>query len=119
MSGVYWGLSAMALMKKLSLMNKEEVLLFIDTCKHPNGGYSASKNHDPHLLYTLSAIQVQLTFCSGGLFDQSNKPPEQVKLILKFHLFQTFFQLQLDLHTHMHTPYLKGQIISFLCELSK
>jgi geranylgeranyl transferase type-2 subunit beta len=58
MSGIYWGLTAMALMHKLDEMNREDVIEFIKSCHHDNGGFSASVNHDPHLLYTLSAVQV-------------------------------------------------------------
>ena len=58
MSGVYWGLTAMALMSKLDKMEKEEVIEFVKSCQHESGGFSATVEHDPHLLYTLSAIQV-------------------------------------------------------------
>ena len=58
MSGMYWGLTVMDLMHALDKMNKDEVLQFIKECQHPNGGISASIGHDPHLLYTLSAVQV-------------------------------------------------------------
>ena len=58
MSGVYWGLTAMFLMNKQDMMEKEEIIEFVKSCQHDNGGFSASQYHDPHLLYTLSAIQV-------------------------------------------------------------
>lgn len=58
MSGVYWGLTVMDLMGQLHRMNKEEILVFIKSCQHECGGVSASIGHDPHLLYTLSAVQV-------------------------------------------------------------
>lgn len=58
MSGVYWGLTVMDLMGQLHHMNKEEILAFIKSCQHECGGISASIGHDPHLLYTLSAVQV-------------------------------------------------------------
>ena len=48
----------MALMGKLEQMNKEEVIEFVKAGQHENGGFSASINHDPHLLYSLSAVQV-------------------------------------------------------------
>uniref|UniRef100_A0A6I8NJ25 Geranylgeranyl transferase type II subunit beta n=1 Tax=Ornithorhynchus anatinus TaxID=9258 RepID=A0A6I8NJ25_ORNAN len=59
MSGVYWGLTVMDLMGQLHRMNKEEILSFIKSCQHESGGISASIGHDPHLLYTLSAVQPQ------------------------------------------------------------
>lgn len=58
MSGIYWGLTVMDLMGQLSRMNREEIIEFIKSCQHDCGGISASTGHDPHLLYTLSAVQV-------------------------------------------------------------
>jgi geranylgeranyl transferase type-2 subunit beta len=59
MSGIYWGLTAMSLMKNLDRMRKEEILEFVRSCQDPvGGGFSSSPDHDPHLLYTLSALQV-------------------------------------------------------------
>ena len=59
-SGIYWGLTAMDLMGQLHRMNKDEVLEFVQSCRHPSGGFSPAPNHDPHLLYTLSAVQVRI-----------------------------------------------------------
>lgn len=58
MSGIYWGLTVMDLMGQLPRMNRQEIIDFITACQHECGGISASIGHDPHLLYTLSAIQV-------------------------------------------------------------
>lgn len=58
-SGVYWGLTAMDLMGQLPRMSKEDVLVFVHSCQHASGGFSPAPHHDPHLLYTLSAIQVR------------------------------------------------------------
>ena len=59
-SGVYWGLTAMDLMGQLHRMDKQEVLEFVKSCHDPkSGGYASTVHHDPHLLYTLSAIQVR------------------------------------------------------------
>jgi hypothetical protein len=49
----------MDLMEQLPRMNKEEVLLFMEGCHDSkSGGFAPTLHHDPHLLYTLSAIQV-------------------------------------------------------------
>ncbi|CAI9719722.1 geranylgeranyl transferase type-2 subunit beta [Octopus vulgaris] len=58
MSGIYWGLTALSLMDKLDKVDRDEVLEFVKKCQHENGGFSASIGHDPHLLYTLSAVQI-------------------------------------------------------------
>ena len=65
-SGIYWGLTAMDLMGQLHRMNKNEVIEFVSSCQHSSGGFGAALNHDPHLLYTLSAIQVRN---GGDLYD--------------------------------------------------
>ena len=59
LSGMYWGLTVMDLMDSLHLMDKEDVLDFVRQCQTEGGGFGASIGHDPHILYTLSAIQVR------------------------------------------------------------
>lgn len=71
MSGIYWGLTVMDLMGQLDRMNREEILTFIKSCQHECGGISASIGHDPHLLYTLSAVQVTFKFCLDTVFWES------------------------------------------------
>lgn len=59
MSGVYWGVTALDVMGKLDKLNKEEIIDFIKKCQCPKtGGFAPCEGHDPHILYTLSAIQV-------------------------------------------------------------
>lgn len=58
MSGMYWGLTALDLMGKLEETNRNEVLEFIAQCQTDSGGIAASLQHDPHILYTLSAVQI-------------------------------------------------------------
>ncbi len=72
MSGMYWGLTVMDLMNSLDSMNKQEVLDFIKQCQHECGGIGASIGHDPHLLYTLSAVQVRLSLVPSEV--SSGKP---------------------------------------------
>ena len=58
MGGIYWCLTTMALLDKLEMMNKEQIITFVKSCQHDSGGFGASIDHDPHLLHTLSAVQV-------------------------------------------------------------
>ncbi|MEE6494721.1 hypothetical protein FKM82_001854 [Ascaphus truei] len=78
MSGVYWGLTVMDLMGELHRMNKGEILTFIQSCQHDCGGFSASIGHDPHLLYTLSAVQILTLLDSLPVVD-TNKIVEYVQ----------------------------------------
>jgi geranylgeranyl transferase type-2 subunit beta len=67
MSGVYWGLTASALLgtdlkKETSYAGMVEWIL---QCQDPvSGGFGGNVNHDPHMLYTLSALQIL------ALYDQ-------------------------------------------------
>lgn len=69
MSGIYWGLTVMDLMGQLPRMNQQEIIDFITACQHECGGISASIGHDPHLLYTLSAIQVITVDMPSNVLD--------------------------------------------------
>lgn len=60
MSGLYWGVASLALMDKIDSLSRKEVIDFVKECQcSETGGFCASQKHDPHLLYTLSAIQVR------------------------------------------------------------
>eukprot|EP00043_Microstomoeca_roanoka_P022833 m.257174 g.257174 ORF g.257174 m.257174 type:complete len:329 (-) comp23872_c0_seq1:184-1170(-) len=59
MSGLYWCITALELLDARDKLDQAAVLQFIDECFDPkSGGFSASQDNDPHLLYTLSAIQI-------------------------------------------------------------
>lgn len=62
MSGMYWGLTALDLMGKLDSTRTDEILEFIAQCQSECGGISACIGHDPHMLYTLSAVQILCMF---------------------------------------------------------
>lgn len=69
MSGMYWGLTALDLMGKLEQIDKQRVLEFIGQCQSDCGGISASVEHDPHLLHTLSAIQILCIYDALDVID--------------------------------------------------
>lgn len=59
MSGVYWGVTALDLLHQLPKINKDEIVEFTKKCQCPaTGGFAPCDGHDPHILYTLSAIQI-------------------------------------------------------------
>lgn len=46
-------------MDRLDRLDKLSIIEFIKSCQCPkSGGISACIGHDPHILYTLSAVQV-------------------------------------------------------------
>ncbi len=79
MSGIYWGLTAMDLMGQLHRMGRDEVIGFVRGCQDKgSGGFSPSFGHDPHLLYTLSALQVSTAGVAISLVktkDREVSPP--------------------------------------------
>ncbi|EFC36107.1 predicted protein, partial [Naegleria gruberi] len=66
MSGMYWGLTGMDLMSESSKMNREHILQFIRDSYHADvGGFAGAPNHDAHILYTLSAVQLLVLLTSN------------------------------------------------------
>lgn len=61
MSGVYWGLTALSLLGvKLETESFSDTMIeWILSCyDETTGGFGGNVNHDPHILYTLSALQI-------------------------------------------------------------
>jgi len=65
MSGVYWAMTAEHLMdrdlvgRELGEVARAELVAWVCGCHDAaSGGYSGNTGHDPHLLYTLSAVQI-------------------------------------------------------------
>merc|ERR1712100_536464 len=59
-SGYYWGLTALEMLGALpGGDDRERVVSFVCSCfDAESGGFGGNVDHDPHLLYTLSAVQV-------------------------------------------------------------
>ncbi|KAL4652261.1 hypothetical protein ACB092_01G219800 [Castanea dentata] len=60
MSGAYWGLITLDLLEKLHIVDVDEVVSWVMKCQHESivqRGFGSNIGHDPHILYTLSAIQ--------------------------------------------------------------
>ncbi|CAL5868441.1 uncharacterized protein PFLUO_LOCUS2666 [Penicillium psychrofluorescens] len=58
LNGVYWGLTALHLLGHPDALPRQETIDFVLSCQHDNGGFGAAPGHDPHMLYTVSAVQV-------------------------------------------------------------
>ncbi|CAH0550384.1 unnamed protein product [Brassicogethes aeneus] len=67
-SGMYWGLTALELMS-INTKN-QKVIDFIVKCQDPeSGGISGCIDHDPHMLHTLSAVQILVTMDEVNAID--------------------------------------------------
>ncbi len=63
LNAVYWAVTALALMDELVVYDRQEVVDYVMSCQDvESGGFGGHVGHDPHLLYTLSAIQVLATY---------------------------------------------------------
>ena len=58
MSGLYWSLTFLDLSNSIEKLDKAEIVEFLKRNQHESGGFSPCDGHDPHLLYSLSALQV-------------------------------------------------------------
>jgi geranylgeranyl transferase type-2 subunit beta len=58
MSGMYWGLTALYLLDRLHEVDRQAIIDWVLSCKKDNGGFGSSPRNDPHLLPTLSALQI-------------------------------------------------------------
>ncbi|CAI9112907.1 OLC1v1013417C1 [Oldenlandia corymbosa var. corymbosa] len=69
LNGAYWGLTTLDLLGKLNAVDQDEVIPWVMQCQHESGGFGGNIGHDPHLLYTLSAIQVLALFDKIEILD--------------------------------------------------
>lgn len=70
MSGYYWGLTALSLLHHLPTAEKDDLIKWVLSCQHEDGGFGGSPEGDSHLLYTLSALQVLALYDS---LDKCNR----------------------------------------------
>jgi len=70
MAAFYWGISALSLLNKLDIHNKENTLKFIQECFTSSGGFGGSVGHDPQMTSTHYAILILLQF---GKLDTIDK----------------------------------------------
>jgi geranylgeranyl transferase type-2 subunit beta len=62
MNAVYWGLTALCIMKQKDALDAEETIEYVMSCWDDEAGaFGAHLGHDAHILSTLSAIQVLAT----------------------------------------------------------
>jgi len=72
-SGIYWGLTSLCLLKAPDALPRNGILDFVFSCLHDNGGFGAAPGHDPHMLYTVSAVQILITLDAIEELEQTHK----------------------------------------------
>ncbi|KAF9589559.1 hypothetical protein IFM89_025685, partial [Coptis chinensis] len=82
MSGAYWGLATLDLLGKLGTVDRDEVVSWVLQCQHESGGFAGNVGHDPHLFYTLSAVQILALLGKLDVLDYENVSDCILKLII-------------------------------------
>ena len=72
MSGIYWGITAMALMRAETRMDCRAIVAWVLSCQNADGGFGGNRGHDSHILYTLSAVQI-LVICNAENDSRFNR----------------------------------------------
>ncbi|KAF6142304.1 hypothetical protein GIB67_022917 [Kingdonia uniflora] len=72
MNGAYWGLTTLDILGKLGAVDIDEVVSWVMQCQNKSGGFGGNIGHDPHLLYTLSAVQILALLDKLDVLDVDN-----------------------------------------------
>ncbi|KAL8899831.1 MAG: hypothetical protein Q9207_005997 [Kuettlingeria erythrocarpa] len=73
LNGVYWGLTALHILKYPDALPREDTIEFVLSCQHQSGGFGAAPGHDAHILYTVSAVQILVTIDALNELDKRGK----------------------------------------------
>ncbi|KAH9792967.1 Geranylgeranyl transferase type-2 subunit beta 1 [Citrus sinensis] len=73
LNGAYWGLTTLDILGKLDAVDEEDVISWILKCQDESGGFAGNIGHDPHVLYTLSAVQVLALFDKVDILDADKR----------------------------------------------
>ncbi|KAJ1856718.1 Rab geranylgeranyltransferase [Coemansia sp. RSA 1822] len=57
-SGIYWGLVVLFLLRRPHALDHEQIISYVLSCQNADGGFGGHTNHDSHLLYTMSSVQI-------------------------------------------------------------
>ncbi|PHH56151.1 putative geranylgeranyl transferase type-2 subunit beta [Ceratocystis fimbriata CBS 114723] len=78
LNGVYWGLTALHLMKRPDALPRKDTIDFVLSCQHENGGFGAAPGHDAHMLSTVSAVQILAMIDALDELDTSGHGKDKV-----------------------------------------
>ena len=73
MNGIYWGLTALHLLRHPEALPRSATIDFVLSCQHDSGGFGAAPGHDAHMLYTVSAVQILATIDALDELDKGER----------------------------------------------
>ncbi|KAI0980348.1 hypothetical protein GJ496_005157 [Pomphorhynchus laevis] len=80
-SGIYWAFTSLQIMKHNRSPDSTIIQTIVNDCfdRKMSGGFRAWVNHEPHLLFTLSSIQILITADKMDLIDDKRVIGEYIK----------------------------------------
>ncbi|KAK7747743.1 Rab geranylgeranyltransferase [Diatrype stigma] len=78
LNGIYWGLTALHLLRHPDALSRDQTIDFVLSCQHDNGGFGAAPGHDAHMLYTVSAVQILALLDAYDELEKRGKGKAQV-----------------------------------------
>ncbi|RYP09057.1 hypothetical protein DL765_008579 [Monosporascus sp. GIB2] len=78
LNGLYWGLTALHLLRHPHALPRDETIDFVISCQHDSGGFGAAPGHDAHMLYTVSAVQILALLDALDELEKRGKGKAQV-----------------------------------------
>src|SRR6201986_3621269 len=81
LNGGYWGLTALHILGHPDALPRDGLIEFTMKCWDPeSGGFGAAPGHDPHMLYTTSALQILAMADALSILDEPvNSDSKQTK----------------------------------------
>ncbi|KAL9126521.1 MAG: hypothetical protein Q9217_004445 [Psora testacea] len=73
LNGVYWGLTALHLLGYPEALSRDAIIDFVLSCQHESGGFGPAPDHDAHMLYSVSAVQILATVDAVDELDTRGK----------------------------------------------
>jgi geranylgeranyl transferase type-2 subunit beta len=75
LNGVYWGLAALHILGRPDALPRDGLVDFTMRCwDAASGGFGAAPGHDPHMLYTCSAVQILAMADALSVLDEPAVP---------------------------------------------
>lgn len=78
LNGIYWGLTALHLLRHPDALPRDQTIEFVLSCQHDSGGFGAAPGHDAHMLYTVSAVQILALLDAYDELEKRGKGKAQV-----------------------------------------
>ncbi|KAF2861125.1 geranylgeranyl transferase type 2 subunit beta [Piedraia hortae CBS 480.64] len=77
--GIYWAVTVLHLLGRPDALNRKDLIHYVLSCWHEEGGFGAAPGHDVHLTNTGYAVQILLML--NGLEELESQQPNSISRI--------------------------------------